>query len=155
MKRRIVSPPVHRLRPKVSLLGLACALCCALVASGCGQEIEVPTQDASLREGADLFNQRCSGCHTLEAAAASGSTPEGQLKYAERTDGPNFNTRKESVEDVLYALRNGGFSGAIMPANIVVGEDAELIAKFVCAYAGQKPDKPKPGAECLVPPEDR
>ncbi len=26
---------------------------------------------------------------------------------------------------MLFAIRNGGFSGAIMPANIVVGEDAE------------------------------
>ena len=29
---------------------------------------------------------------------------------------------RSSRDDVLYAIRNGGFSGAIMPANIVVGE---------------------------------
>ena len=45
--------------------------------------------------------------------------------------------RSEQHEDVLYAIRNGGFSGAIMPANIVVGEDAELVAEFVAKYAGR------------------
>ena len=37
---------------------------------------------------------------------------------------------------MLYAIRNGGFSGAIMPQNIVVGEDAEAVAEFVAKYAG-------------------
>ena len=36
-----------------------------------------------------------------------------------RTNGPNFNIRKENVQQVLYAIRNGGFSGVIMPENIV------------------------------------
>ena len=41
------------------------------------------------------------------------------------------------MQDVLYAIRNGGFSGAIMPANIVVGDDAHKVAEFVAAYAGK------------------
>jgi len=43
---------------------------------------------------------------------------------------------------VLFAIRNGGFSGAIMPANIVVGRDAEDVALFVERYAGRKAPKP-------------
>jgi hypothetical protein len=39
---------------------------------------------------------------------------------------------------VLFAIRNGGFSGAIMPANIVVGEEAEAVADFLAKYSGQK-----------------
>jgi hypothetical protein len=39
---------------------------------------------------------------------------------------------------VLYAIRNGGFSGAIMPANIVVGEDADAVADFLAKYSGQE-----------------
>jgi hypothetical protein len=42
------------------------------------------------------------------------------------------------VQDVLFALRNGGFSGSIMPANIVVGPDAQKVAEFVSKYAGSK-----------------
>jgi hypothetical protein len=41
------------------------------------------------------------------------------------------------MSDVLFAIRNGGFSGAIMPQNIVVGDDAQKVAAFVSKYAGQ------------------
>ena len=41
------------------------------------------------------------------------------------------------MADVIYAIRNGGFSGAIMPQNIVVGADAQKVAAFVSKYAGQ------------------
>ncbi|MBV9213554.1 MAG: cytochrome c [Actinobacteria bacterium] len=115
---------------------LACAGAVALL-PGCGGRIEVPVQDAALHRGAVLFNERCSGCHTLAAANARGSKPAGQTKPGERTDGPNFNVRKESVPDVLFAIRNGGFSGSIMPANVVVGKDAREVAMFVARYAGR------------------
>jgi mono/diheme cytochrome c family protein len=130
MGRGLLCAPV--IRPTLALLG---ALVIAL--SACGQEIEVP-EDSPDRQGAALFNERCSGCHTFDAAAALGSKPERQLSGGERTNGPNFNTRRESRDDVLFAIRNGGFSGAIMPANIVVGEDAEKVADFVAKYAGKK-----------------
>jgi hypothetical protein len=39
---------------------------------------------------------------------------------------------------VLFAIRNGGFSGSIMPANVVVGQDAQKVAAFVSQYAGSK-----------------
>ena len=45
--------------------------------------------------------------------------------------------RRETKDQVLYAIRNGGFSGAIMPQNIVVGDDAEAVAEFVAEYAGK------------------
>ena len=48
--------------------------------------------------------------------------------------------RKESRDDVLFAIRNGGFSGAIMPANIVVGDDAEAVADFLAEYSGKEAD---------------
>ena len=51
-------------------------------------------------------------------------------------------TLVETYEDVLYAIQNGGFSGAIMPQNIVVGEDAEQVARFVAEYSGQDVDAP-------------
>jgi hypothetical protein len=41
-------------------------------------------------------------------------------------------------DDVLFAIRNGGFSGAIMPANIVTGEDAEQLADFLDEYSGKE-----------------
>ena len=37
---------------------------------------------------------------------------------------------------MLYAIRNGGFSGAIMPENIVVGDDAQEVAEIPRAVLG-------------------
>jgi mono/diheme cytochrome c family protein len=116
-------------------LVIAVALAASLLAA-CGGEIEVPEDDTTAHRGAVLFNERCSGCHSLDAANAYGSKPEGQIQGGERTNGPDFNVRKESRDDVLFAIRNGGFSGAIMPANIVVGEDAEAVADFLAEYSG-------------------
>ena len=121
-------------------MGRSVAILCLLVAAlaaGCGGEIEVPEDEATARRGAVLFNERCSGCHSLDAANAYGSKPEGELQGGEETNGPNFNVRKESRDDVLFAIRNGGFSGQIMPANIVVGEEAEAVADFLSEYSGR------------------
>jgi mono/diheme cytochrome c family protein len=115
---------------------IACALASALFA-GCGGEITVPETDQTAHRGAELFYERCSGCHTFEAANAYGSKATGQLQGGERTNGPNFDQRKEAKNDVLFAIRNGGFSGAIMPANIVTGADAEAVATFLAKYSGK------------------
>ncbi|MBX5440654.1 MAG: c-type cytochrome [Solirubrobacteraceae bacterium] len=112
------------------------ALAVAGAVGACGEaKVEDnPANSELVNRGAKLFHDRCSGCHTLSAAAAEGSNT--QIHDLERTDGPNFNQRRETVEQVLYAIRNGGFSGAIMPQNIVVGEDAQAVAEFVAKYSG-------------------
>jgi hypothetical protein len=40
-------------------------------------------------------------------------------------------------DDVLFAIRNGGFSGAIMPANVVTGRQADEVADFLDKYSGK------------------
>ena len=120
----------------MKLRPLAAALMAGAILTGCQtQEIEVDS--TADEKGAELFAERCSGCHTLAAASSEGSKPEGQVSGGERTNGPNFETRKVQKDDVLFAIRNGGFSGAIMPANIVVGEDAEAVAEFLEKYSGR------------------
>jgi cytochrome c551 len=106
-------------------------MACALAAAGCGED----GQKVDSR-GATLFAERCAGCHTLDAAGTEGSNPD------ERVAGPNFDNRRETKDQVLYAIRNGGFSGAIMPQNIVVGDDAEAVAEFVAEYAGKSATGP-------------
>jgi len=119
------------------------AVIAALALGACGTEgIEVAEDDPHY-EGALLFSERCSGCHTLKAAGSDGSA-----NRAMRNQGPNLDERTETVDDVLYAIRNGGFSGAIMPQNIVVGEEAEAVAEFVAEYAGTEVDRP------TIPGED-
>jgi len=115
----------------------------ALLLAACGSEGISVSKDDPTHSGAVLFSQRCSGCHTLAAAGTQGSA-----NRAVRVQGPNLNQRVESYHDVIFAIRNGGFSGAIMPQNIVVGEEAEAVAKFVAKYAGSEAEEPpRPGEE--------
>ncbi len=110
------------------------AVAASAFAAACGTEgIDVAKSDPDY-EGAKIFEQRCSGCHTLQAAGTQGSAVSANSR--EGMDGPNFNQRAETKEQVLYALRNGGFSGAIMPQNIVVGDDADAVARFLDEYSG-------------------
>lgn len=115
--------------------------CCSLLAlSACGsQEISVSKSDPYYK-GAQIFDQRCSGCHSLDIVGAHGSATKAKDK--EIADGPNFNQRRETEENVLYALRNGGFSGKIMPQNIVTGSEAVLVADFLAKYAGADAKNP-------------
>ena len=125
-----------RLRSPLAVLSCAAV---AVLAAGCGQgKITVSKQEAGEHRGAQLFNTHCSGCHSIDAANAYGSKPEGQIQPGERTNGPNFNVRHVKKDDVLFAIRNGGFSGAIMPANVLVGTNADKVADFLDACSGKK-----------------
>jgi mono/diheme cytochrome c family protein len=124
-------------RPVRVLLVSTASAAVAAFASACGTEkISVPKSDPTY-SGAVLFSQRCSGCHTLSYAATHGSATN--VRSREITNGPNFNVRCERpVTRVLYAIENGGFSGATMPQNVVVGQDALAVAQFVAKYAGRQ-----------------
>ncbi|HEY2768461.1 MAG TPA: cytochrome c [Solirubrobacteraceae bacterium] len=113
-----------------------------VVAAGfasCGTQGIQVAQDSSYYNGAKLFLDHCSGCHTLAAVGAEGSA--NSIKDRLRTNGPNFNFRKENEAQVLYAIRNGGFSGAIMPENILVGGEAREVARFLAKYSGLQAPK--------------
>jgi cytochrome c len=116
----------------------AAALSVAVATAACGTEkISVPKSAGDVYRGAVLFNERCAGCHTLSYAATNGSAPN--IRTASAVSGPNFNERCERpIDRVLYAIENGGFSGAYMPQNVVVGQDAIDVAKFVATYAGRE-----------------
>jgi len=114
-------------RPRRALLIATLLAATAGGVAACGEEgIDVPPEQ---RDAAALFTERCSGCHTLTVAGTQGSTTN--VRTREYKDGPNFDQRHESVNCVLYAIRNGGFSSGPMPQNIVTGAEAEALAKFV------------------------
>jgi mono/diheme cytochrome c family protein len=105
--------------------------------SACGEQgISVPDNDPT-HAGAVLFSQRCAGCHTISAAGTQGSG--GRTL---RNQGPNFDQRFITYQDAIFAIRNGGFSGAIMPQNIVVGDQANQVARFLAKWSGSDVDKP-------------
>ncbi|MBK5219277.1 MAG: c-type cytochrome [Thermoleophilia bacterium] len=128
------------MRP-VLVIAMIVAAALGLAACGFGEEGISVSKDDPNHEGAVLFASHCAGCHTLSAAGTQGSGNRG-----ERTQGPNLNQRTETYDDALFAIENGGISGAIMPQNIVVGKEAEAIAKFVAEYAGgETGEPPRPG----------
>jgi mono/diheme cytochrome c family protein len=116
---------------------LACGLVAsALAVSACGEEGIQLAKDDPNYQGAAIFSENCAGCHTLSAAGTQGSATK--IHSVERKDGPNFDQRKEQEPDVLYAIRNGGFSSSLMPQNLVTGPEAEKVAAFVAKYSGSK-----------------
>ena len=122
---------LRRVRSELLALAVAAA---ALGAGGCGEkDIQLARSDPNY-EGAKIFQQKCSGCHTIDAAGTQGSAFDANGR--EYVDGPNFEARKEEVGEILYAIRNGGFSSCPMPQDIVVGEEAEKVAKFIAENSG-------------------
>jgi mono/diheme cytochrome c family protein len=149
MIRPRMARPVKLLLVSTALLALATTL------AACGsygtESIKVAKSQGAVYQGAVLFNQRCSGCHTLSYAATHGSA--SNVRTAQYNNGPNFDQRCERpVTRVLYAIQNGGFSGAVMPQNIVVGEQAKQVAMFVATYAGRKAPQVPGVVPCLQEP---
>lgn len=123
-------------------LAIAFAAILALALAACGEEGIALSEDDPNYNGAVIFSTHCSGCHTLSAAGTQGTGNRSM-----RTQGPNLDQRTETYEDALFAIQNGGFSGAIMPQNIVVGEEAKALARFVAEYSGTEAgEPPRPGA---------
>jgi len=125
------------------VLAAASILAIGAGVTACGSEgisPKVADDSPNISNGATLFAERCAGCHTMDIDGAQGGATK--ITDRERVDGPNFNVRRETRDSVLYAIRNGGFSGAIMPENIVVGREADDVAAFLAKYAGRdrKPD---------------
>jgi mono/diheme cytochrome c family protein len=119
--------------------------------SACGEQGISSSLEGEDRQAAEIFNERCSGCHTLTVAGTEGSTTN--VRTREYKDGPNFDQRKVTENCALYAIRNGGFSSGPMPQDIVVGEEAERVADFVAKYSGREtvgfaePGSPPPTGE--------
>lgn len=90
------------------------------------------------KTGRELFGQHCAFCHTLAAANAIGKI------------GPNLDTLQPAESLVLHTIRNGCLqsppSGSAetclgngtMPANVLQGQQADEVAKFVAKIAGKE-----------------
>jgi mono/diheme cytochrome c family protein len=93
---------------------------------------------AAEKAGREMFGQHCGFCHTLAAANAIGKI------------GPNLDTLQPAESLVLHTIKNGCLqsppSGSsetclgngTMPANILQGQQASDVAKFVARVAGKE-----------------
>lgn len=125
--------------PVKILFSAGAAVAAAASISACGSAGIKLAKSNPNYHGALIFQEHCSGCHTLSTVGSAGSA--SSVLDRVKTNAPNFDYRPETVSQVLYALRNGGFSGEVMPQNIVVGKQAEEVARFLAKYAGL--EKPK------------
>lgn len=81
---------------------------------------------SELEEGKQLFLQNCASCHDLDAANANGVT------------GPDLDELAPLDEErVLNAIDVGGTGENRMPAGLLEGENAELVAAYVARVAGR------------------
>ena len=114
------------MRAGAAVLGILAAL----LAAGCGTGGIVTSGDQTT--GKRLFQAKCGGCHTLEAAGTHGTT------------GPNLDEafasdRKQGFEQVTIqqvVRQQISLASGKMPADLVKGEDADSVSAFVAASAG-------------------
>lgn len=127
---------MRRLRTTIATV-TALALAGAALAACGTEDVSVSDPDSEAGHGAVIFAEHCAGCHTLTPAGSQGSG----LRTL-RVQGPNLDQRHIGHEEALFAIRNGGASGAVMPQNIVVGDNAEAVAKFIDEYSGRDVEDP-------------
>jgi mono/diheme cytochrome c family protein len=96
------------------------------------------TLTAAEKHGREVFGERCGLCHTLSAANAVGKV------------GPDLDVIQPTQQLVLHTIQNGCLPNppqgsqeaclgqGVMPADVVQGNDAEDVAKFVAKVAGKE-----------------
>jgi len=129
-----------------ALLGVALLLA---VGGGCGGTGGL-AEGGSASSGAQLFVQKCGGCHTLHAAGTQGQIgPNLDDAFAQdREDGIPDSTIQNVVHDQIKYPSPAKVSSDVpaMPANVVTGDDAESVAAYVASVAAV------PGAKVTAPP---
>jgi mono/diheme cytochrome c family protein len=90
------------------------------------------------KHGREVFGQRCGLCHTLAAANSVGKV------------GPNLDVIQPTEQLVLHTIMYGCLPNpptgsqeaclgeGVMPADVIQGQDAEDVAKFVARVAGKE-----------------
>jgi cbb3-type cytochrome c oxidase subunit III len=113
-----------------------------LAACGTGGKVSA---SANAQNGKAIFQQKCAGCHALEAVGSTADIgPNLDDAFAQaRADGYKETAIANIVHDQIRfpgqyptAQNNQNYLKANMPANLVRGQDAEDVAAFVAANAG-------------------
>ena len=112
--------------------GVVLAVATALLATACGTGGKAVAK-VDQQNGQKLFQSKCAGCHTLAAAGASGTVgPSLDAAFAsDRQQGFEQSTIQNIVLDQIR------LASLPMPANLVTGQDAQDVAAYVAATAGQ------------------
>jgi mono/diheme cytochrome c family protein len=115
-------------------VGVPAAVIAAVNAQDDIPEANVSNLTAAEQHGRELFGERCSICHTLEASKAVAEV------------GPNLDQLRPPKELVLDAIEKGRSRGqGQMAAGLYSGQDADDVAAYVAKAVGQT--GPPPGAD--------
>ncbi len=118
-----------------SLVLVAVAALAATAMGGC--DVKHPT--ANLINGKQLFVSKCGACHTLSHASTSGTVgPNLDVAFRQdRADGIK-STSIQGLVDYWIQYPNANVnSGAVMPARLLTGQDAQDVAAYVAAVASR------------------
>ena len=126
---------------------------------GSSEAVAVPVESAD-QEAQDIFNTNCGTCHTLAAGGTDGVVGPNldqilPTQVAPPTGSPDEiaaanQTAYDGVYGRVLTAVTCGLEGR-MPAGILQGQDAQQVAGFVAAYAGQLGEDQGP----LVPASER
>ena len=113
-----------------------------LVAAGCGTG-GIASKHTDQTNGQKLFAAKCAGCHTLAAANAQGTVgPNLDEAFAgDKAQGFKESTLQNVVLDQIR------LANPPMPPNLVKGQDAQDVAAYVAAVAGQGGTNAKPPSQ--------
>jgi len=112
-------------------LGLGIAVPAVVIANagqgrGGTPQLAGKSDTGAIGHGKTIFRQTCASCHSLAAVNARGIT------------GPNLdNIGQVTPQRVLSAIKIGGTGQGRMPQNLLQGQDAQDVAKFVSSVAGR------------------
>jgi mono/diheme cytochrome c family protein len=131
----------------------------AFLSTGSDDAATVPVKSQD-REAQQIFSTNCGACHTLAAGGTDGvvgpnldvilptsaTPPEGSAEEVQKANENTFNSEYGRVLNAITCGLNGR-----MPRGILQGADAQEVAGFVAAYAGQL----GPGQGPLLPADER
>jgi mono/diheme cytochrome c family protein len=110
-----------------SIRAFATTLLVALLATGCGlggSDLDDPPAEPIDTEAArQLFQTTCRSCHSLADANAAG------------VFGPDLDLLQPEASTVRRAIEDGP---GPMPDDLLDGEDADLVARYVAEVAGTR-----------------
>ncbi|MCW2928072.1 MAG: cytochrome c protein [Thermoleophilia bacterium] len=100
-----------------------------LALAGCdapgGSALKETDEPVDRDRGRQLFQQTCRACHSLADARAAG------------VFGPDLDLLQPDAERVREQITSGGGG---MPPDLLDGEDADTVARYVGEVAGAKPE---------------
>src|SRR5436305_4886777 len=107
-----------------------------LVALG-GCEVKHPV--TNLVHGKQLFVSKCGACHTLSHASTTGSVgPNLDVAFRQdRVDGIKSTSIQGLIDYWIQYPNSNANSGAVMPAKLFKGQDAQDVAAYVAAVAAR------------------